>query len=190
MLPYYIRSGSHAALPHIHLANTQNQKTDYWDTLQAAGTLKMRFFGLCASHEDLVSGQDGTKATRLDVCICLRSYLLCLIHAVQCSNILHFIFATSSSSCCERFKCLERWYKKNPVARIKCWRWSIPCPWARYWAPNCSWCAGWHHAWQPAPWVHECMNYCKSLWTKVSAKCPKCKCKIYSNLCLSVSETH
>ena len=23
---------------------------------------------------------------------------------------------------------------------------------------------------------HQCMNYCQSLWTKASAKCPKCKC--------------
>ena len=40
------------------------------------------------------------------------------------------------------------------------------CPWARYWTPNCSWSMvgslhGSHH--------HQCMNYCKSLWTKHSA---------------------
>ena len=28
---------------------------------------------------------------------------------------------------------------------------------------------------------HICMNYYKSLWTKASAKCPKCKCKIQSS---------
>ena len=45
----------------------------------------------------------------------------------------------------------------------------LKCPWARYWTPNCSWCAGRYLAWQPPPC--ECMNYCKSLWTKASNKC-------------------
>lgn len=36
------------------------------------------------------------------------------------------------------------------------------CPCARYWSLRCSWCAGSYH------W---CRNYCRSLWTKVSAKC-------------------
>lgn len=31
---------------------------------------------------------------------------------------------------------------------------------------NCSWC-GSHH--------HQCMNYCKFLWTQASSKCPECK---------------
>ena len=26
-------------------------------------------------------------------------------------------------------------------------------PWARYWTPNCSWCAGRHLAWQPSVYV-------------------------------------
>ena len=43
----------------------------------------------------------------------------------------------------------------------------LKCPWARYWTPNCSWCAGRHPAWQPPPSVYECMNYCQSL-------CPRC----------------
>ena len=32
----------------------------------------------------------------------------------------------------------------------------LKCPWARYWTPNCSWCAGWHLALQPPPSVYEC----------------------------------
>ena len=44
------------------------------------------------------------------------------------------------------------------------------CYWARYWTPNCSWCAGQHLAWQPQPWMNVCMNLCKSLWTKVSSE--------------------
>ena len=35
-----------------------------------------------------------------------------------------------------------------------------------------SWCAGQHLEWQPLPSLYVCMNYCKLLWTKVSAKCP------------------
>ena len=36
--------------------------------------------------------------------------------------------------------------------------------------------AGQHLAWQPLPSVCECMNYCKSLWTKAPAKCCEWKC--------------
>ena len=46
------------------------------------------------------------------------------------------------------------------------------CPWARYWTPNCFWCAGRQLARQPPPSVCECMNYCKTLWTEESDKCP------------------
>ena len=49
------------------------------------------------------------------------------------------------------------------------------CHWARYWTPNCFCCAGRQLAWQPPPCMNVCMNYCQSLWTKASAKCPKCK---------------
>ena len=34
------------------------------------------------------------------------------------------------------------------------------CPWAKYWTPNCSWCAGRHLAWQPPPSVYEYMPSC------------------------------
>ena len=47
----------------------------------------------------------------------------------------------------------------------------LKCPCARYWTPNCSWCADLHLAQQPQPSVYACMNYCKLLWTKASAKC-------------------
>ena len=58
------------------------------------------------------------------------------------------------------------------------------CPWARYWSPNGSWCAGRHLEWQPPPSVYQCMYELvelirismKSLWTKVSDKWPKCEC--------------
>ena len=39
-----------------------------------------------------------------------------------------------------------------------------------------SWCAGQQLAWQPPPSVYECINYCESLWTKASDKCPIRKC--------------
>ena len=54
-----------------------------------------------------------------------------------------------------------------PRGKASCYRkdaGSIPlvcmskCPWARYWTPNCSWCAGWHLALQPPPSGYECMN--------------------------------
>ena len=48
----------------------------------------------------------------------------------------------------------------------------LKCPWARYWTQNCLWCSGRHIARQPPPSVYECN---KSLWTKASAKCPKCE---------------
>ena len=48
------------------------------------------------------------------------------------------------------------------------------CPWARYWTPNCSWCAGRHLA-----YPHQCMN----VWITVSRfvqkhllNALKCKC--------------
>ena len=50
---------------------------------------------------------------------------------------------------------------------------SVKCPWTRYRAPNRSRCAGRHLAWQLSSSVYECMNYCKSLWTKASDKCLK-----------------
>ena len=31
------------------------------------------------------------------------------------------------------------------------------CSWARYWTPDCSWCAGLHLVCQPPPSVYECM---------------------------------
>ena len=44
--------------------------------------------------------------------------------------------------------------------------------------PNCSWCAGRHlHGSHRHQCMNVCINYCKSLWTKASAKCPTCKCK-------------
>lgn len=49
---------------------------------------------------------------------------------------------------------------------------SIPPVYWRYWTPNCCWRAGQHH-----PCMNVCVNYCKSLWTKTSDKCPKCTCK-------------
>ena len=45
-----------------------------------------------------------------------------------------------------------------------------------------SWCAGRHLAWQPpASLLNVCMNYCKSLWAKVSAVCSKCKCSYFKS---------
>ena len=38
---------------------------------------------------------------------------------------------------------------------------------------KCSWCAGRHHALQPPPSVYECVNYCESLWTRVSSQRPE-----------------
>ena len=55
------------------------------------------------------------------------------------------------------------------------------CPQARYWTPNCFWCAGGHPAWQPPPSVYVWMNYCKSLWTKVPVEC-KCEISCVPNL--------
>ena len=44
------------------------------------------------------------------------------------------------------------------------------CPWIRYRTPNCSWCAGWHLAWQPPPSV------CETVTVNMSAgdSCPHC----------------
>ena len=42
--------------------------------------------------------------------------------------------------------------------------------WARYWTPNCSWCAGWHLVWQPPPSVYVCMY----VWITVSRFGQKC----------------
>ena len=41
-------------------------------------------------------------------------------------------------------------------------------------------------------WFLSCdkCNYCKSLWTKVSAKCPKCKCECTCNLYKVVLSDH
>ena len=54
------------------------------------------------------------------------------------------------------------------------------CPWAKYWTPNCSWCAGLHHGshHHHHQRMNVCLNYCKSLWTKASAKC-KMSCCLY-----------
>ena len=46
-------------------------------------------------------------------------------------------------------------------------------PWARYWTPNCSWCAVHRHQ-----CMNVCMNFCKWFWSKASAKCCKCKCSL------------
>ena len=44
--------------------------------------------------------------------------------------------------------------------------------------PNCSWRAGCRlHGWFCRRCVNVCINWCKSLRIKASAKCPKCKCK-------------
>ena len=37
------------------------------------------------------------------------------------------------------------------------WSACLKCAWARYWTPNCSWCAGQHLAWQPPTSVYEGM---------------------------------
>ena len=57
----------------------------------------------------------------------------------------------------------------------------LKCPWARYWTPNCSWCAGQHLAWPPPPSVYECM----CVWIIIShfgrKRLPnalKCKCNV------------
>ena len=57
----------------------------------------------------------------------------------------------------------------------------LKCPWARYWTPNCSWCAGRHFAWQPSSSVFECVYELLLLWTKASDKCPNCKMTIEIN---------
>ena len=44
------------------------------------------------------------------------------------------------------------------VAGLTLLVWMSECPWARCWTPSCSWCAGWHLAWQPPPSVYECMS--------------------------------
>ena len=39
------------------------------------------------------------------------------------------------------------------------------CSWARYWTPNCFWCAWWHLAWQPPPSLHDyCQFWCHGIW--------------------------
>ena len=57
----------------------------------------------------------------------------------------------------------------------------LKCPWASYWTPNCSWCAGQHLAWQPPPSLYACMyvcmNYCKLFWTNHLINTLKCKYK-------------
>ena len=40
--------------------------------------------------------------------------------------------------------------------------------------PNCSWRAGWRLAWLTLPCSVPVDVWCKSLWIKVSAKCPNC----------------
>ena len=47
------------------------------------------------------------------------------------------------------------WSKKRASILLTEGRRFDSCPWARYWTPNCSWCAGQHLAWQPLPSVYE-----------------------------------
>ena len=65
--------------------------------------------------------------------------------------------------------------------------WVLMCPWARHLtltAPDELAVA--LHGWLCRRCVNVCINWCKSLWIKASAKCPKCKCKwIYFLTCTS-----
>ena len=98
------------------------------------------------------------RTTQLQIlnslCVCLLIETISYYWAVCCSEV-------EPASC---------YRKVTGLFPLVC---MLKCPWARYWTRNCSWCAGPHLAWQPPPSVYKCMNYCKTLWTKASAKCPK-----------------
>ena len=47
-----------------------------------------------------------------------------------------------------------RWFKSKLRAELSC---MSKCPWARYWTPNCSWCAvGTCHQWGPCDELATC----------------------------------
>ena len=57
----------------------------------------------------------------------------------------------------------------------------LMCPWARHLTLNApDELAVALHGWLCRRCVNVCINWCKSLWIKASAKCRKCKCKTVS----------
>ena len=132
---------------------SNNLKPNISETRSAALCLLV-----CKLIEKFQGGNNVLSSQRLTKCdICLQSPF-CSWGMAECYDVtvkLTFadLLAIKCHHCGSGVEPTSCYLKVAGLIPLVC---MSKCPWAR-WTPNCSWCAGWHLAWQPPPSVYECM---------------------------------